>query len=303
MARQGKQGIDYFSHDVHACSDRKLKLLMAKHNVIGYGVFFLLLQDLYKEGYSLKLDEDYILLFISDNHLTEDIFYDILDDCIKFNLFDSNCYKSYKILTSKRTQDNYLEAIKRRKDVIIEKDTWLLSFDNLPKNVKVNGFDSIPEEPVAGIFDIEDLQEKEFVDDVENFLSDDQNNDVPKAPKKKSIKPTEEKLKFHKNAVSHIPEYLNNKKFYDAFEEWEKLRAKKKCATSDRRYKQIFKEINEFSGNDLEIAIKIVNRSADKGYTDLYALSNNVSVNKPTGSNKKKVVDVPNEVVDLRGKL
>lgn len=272
MARQGKQGIDYFSHDVHACSDRKLKLLMAKHNVVGYGVFFLLLQDLYKEGYSLKLDEDYILLFVSEHHLTEEIFDSILVDCLKFDLFDCDCYEKHNVLTSKRTQDNYLEAIKRRKDVVIEKDTWLLSIDDLPKNIKVNGV-SKPKPPKKA--------------------------DPPKEPKI----PKEEKLKFHKNAVPHVPEYLNNKEFFSAFDEWDKMRIKKKCAVSDRRYKQIFKELDEFSGKDLNIVIKIVNKSADKGYTDLYELSGNNTAKKTPKNNKKAIVNVPNDVVDLRGKL
>lgn len=284
MARQGKQGIDYFSHDVHSCSDRKLKLLMAKHKVIGYGVFFLLLQDLYKEGYSLKLDEDYILLFVSDHHLEEEQFDCILLDCLKFGLFDIGIYESFNILTSKRTQDNFLEAIKRRKDVLIEKDTWLLSLDDLPKNIKVIGVDPKPEK-------------KEVPKKAE-----------PKEPKKPKTpkppeEPKEEKLKFHKNAISHIPEYLNNKEFFNAFDEWDKMRIKKRCADSDRRYKQIFREINEFGGMDLEKAIKVVNRSSDKGYTDLYSLDGNGAKKKVPANNKKKVANVPTEVVDLRGKL
>lgn len=71
MGRQIKKGIDYFSHDVNMKEDLKIKLLRAKFGLTGYAVYNLLLEDIYKDSYYLKIDEDYILLFSADNNIDE----------------------------------------------------------------------------------------------------------------------------------------------------------------------------------------------------------------------------------------
>ena len=37
----------YFSHDYNARNDEKIKMLIRKHGMIGYGVFWAIVEDLY----------------------------------------------------------------------------------------------------------------------------------------------------------------------------------------------------------------------------------------------------------------
>ena len=113
-----KVGIDYFSHDVDMMQDKKVKLLKAKHGLIGYAIYMRLLEELYKEGgYYLKIDEDFNILFSDDNNIPYDDYILILNDCIKNGLFNQEIYEKYSVLTSKRIQLNYFSATERRKEV------------------------------------------------------------------------------------------------------------------------------------------------------------------------------------------
>jgi hypothetical protein len=120
MARTPKQGIQYFSHDVDMLGDKKIKLIKAKHKLLGYAIYLRLLEELYMDkGYYLVADDDFNILFADDNNLDYDVYMNVLNDCIKYELFDKNLYEKYGILTSLRVQKNYLEATVRRKSVEI----------------------------------------------------------------------------------------------------------------------------------------------------------------------------------------
>lgn len=137
MARKTKPGITYFSHDVDMLQDKKIKLIKAKHGLVGYAVYLRLLEELYREaGYYLKVDGDFNILFSDDNNLTLDVYISILNDCILHELFNPKMYEKYFILTSLRIQNNYFSATERRKEVEFIKE-YLLSnpkeFYNLDK--------------------------------------------------------------------------------------------------------------------------------------------------------------------------
>ena len=146
MARQVKVGIDYFSHDVDMLQDRKVKLIKAKHGLIGYAVFLRLLEELYRDkGYYLHIDENFNLLFTDENNVDLNVYINVLNDCINFDLFDKASYEKYSILTSKRIQRNYCEATLRRKEISFIKEYLILKNDDLKEiygakidNVSIN---------------------------------------------------------------------------------------------------------------------------------------------------------------------
>jgi len=146
MARQVKVGIDYFSHDVDMLQDRKVKLIKAKHGLIGYAVFLRLLEELYRDkGYYLHVDENFNLLFTDENNVDLNVYINVLNDCINFDLFDKEAYEKYSILTSKRIQRNYCEATLRRKEISFIKEYLILKKDDLKEiygakidNVSIN---------------------------------------------------------------------------------------------------------------------------------------------------------------------
>ena len=135
MARKPKIGIDYFSHDVDTISDRKIRLLKSKHGILGYAVYMRLLEEIYKEhGYYMTVDEDNMLIFADENKMEYDKTMDVVNDCIKYELFSEKLYKKHKILTSRRIQENYLTACERRKQVTIYMQYWLVEIGEEYKN-------------------------------------------------------------------------------------------------------------------------------------------------------------------------
>lgn len=128
MARAGKIGIDYFSHDTDIMSDSKIRFIKAKHGLLGYAVFFRLLENIYSEnGYFVKVDEKFNILFADENKIDLNVYILILNDCIDEDLFNKEMYLKYKILTSKRIQMNYIAAIERRKSVEVVKEYLLIN--------------------------------------------------------------------------------------------------------------------------------------------------------------------------------
>ncbi len=118
MARQIKAGLDYFSHDVDMLQDKKIRLIKAKHGLVGYAIYLRLLEELYREnGYFLQIDEDFNILFCGDNNIDLNDYINVLNDCINKKLFCEKKYKKHNILTSERVQRNYISGTERRKEV------------------------------------------------------------------------------------------------------------------------------------------------------------------------------------------
>lgn len=117
MARSIKKGIEYFSHDVNMMQDRKLKVIKAKHGLLGYAVYNRLLEEIYSEGYYIDMNEKYKLLFCDESRMNLEVFEVILNDCMEEDLFDIGLYEKYGIITSSRIQSNYCAATERRKEV------------------------------------------------------------------------------------------------------------------------------------------------------------------------------------------
>lgn len=83
----------YFSHDYNARTDEKIKLLIRKHGLRGYGIFWAIVEDLYNNANALRTDYDGIAF-----ELREDIevVKSVLND---FNLFqfDDGCFGSLSV--------------------------------------------------------------------------------------------------------------------------------------------------------------------------------------------------------------
>jgi hypothetical protein len=83
----------YFSHDYNARTDEKIKLLIRKHGLKGYGIFWAIVEDLYNNANALQTDYEGIAF-----ELREDIevIKSVLND---FNLFqfDDNCFGSLSV--------------------------------------------------------------------------------------------------------------------------------------------------------------------------------------------------------------
>ncbi|MCG8640909.1 MAG: DUF4373 domain-containing protein [Desulfobacterales bacterium] len=115
MARPNKAGLEYFPLDVDV--DDKIELLEAKHGIVGFGVLIKLYQQIYKAGYFINLTEDRLLLLRKKIDVDIDKINEVINDCLRWELFDRDLFKLFGILTSTGIQKRYAEATKRRKDV------------------------------------------------------------------------------------------------------------------------------------------------------------------------------------------
>ena len=149
--RQNKVGLDYFELDCHM--DEKVRLVQAEYGLKGFAVFVKLLQEIYGGyGYYCEWTQDRELLFASENGLnggSQQRLGDIVEACIRRNIFSERLFKEYGILTSSGVQKQYLKATVKREVVELKKEYLLISVPVNRKNVVINSISS-------GINDISD---------------------------------------------------------------------------------------------------------------------------------------------------
>ncbi len=99
----------YFSHDYNARTDPKIKRLMAKHGMTGYGIYWAIIEDLYNNANALQTDCESIAYDLRvDSGLIKNIIFD-------FDLFkiDGEIFSSISI--QRRLDDRNEKSEKARK--------------------------------------------------------------------------------------------------------------------------------------------------------------------------------------------
>jgi len=121
LARPAKQGLDYFPHDTDAGwgGDDKTDALIMLHGIEGYGIYFLLLERIYRssnleyEISATETGEENRQIFREKFHIPEDKLQSVLSTCLRRGLFNKELYDSNGVLTS--------DAIKRRSAGVLDK--------------------------------------------------------------------------------------------------------------------------------------------------------------------------------------
>jgi hypothetical protein len=160
MARDTKPGIPYFSHDVDMVNDLKIKILIAKYDLVAYGLYNRLLEEIYRgDGYFIKITDDFNILFSNDCKIELSVYIEMLNTCIEKGLFEPDLYKKYSILTSHRIQKNYFAGTQRRKDVeFIDEymvEDPLINYNLDKVNVNIINYNVCNEEENAGTMSTE----------------------------------------------------------------------------------------------------------------------------------------------------
>jgi hypothetical protein len=133
MARPSKEGLDYFPLDVDIDQDDKVIIIIAKYGMQGFGILIKLLMEIYKNGYFYDWTEKEQIIFSSRVSVDINLVKELVNDCIKWGLFNQSKYDEFKILTSKGIQERYLLATSRRVSVDIKKELSLVSVNINPK--------------------------------------------------------------------------------------------------------------------------------------------------------------------------
>ena len=127
-----KTGLEYFSLNTDIELDDKITLIEAKHGAVGFTVIIKLWVKIYGDkGYYYDWNERTNLIFSKRANLDYEKVKEVVEDAIEFDLFDKKMFKKYGILTSKKIQENYLHATKRRNSVEIKRAFLLLNGSNV----------------------------------------------------------------------------------------------------------------------------------------------------------------------------
>ena len=137
MARPRKEGMAYFSFDVDFFSNKKIKILKARYGSDGITIFLYLLCEIYKNGYYLKIDDDFEFIISDDLNMDCNKVKQVLNFLLERSLFDNKLFQSDKVLTSAGIQKRFQLAVKSRasKNPITIKDFWIEFFCLTPKSL------------------------------------------------------------------------------------------------------------------------------------------------------------------------
>lgn len=142
MGRLRKEGNEFFSFDVDFFSDKKIKILKARYGADGITLYIYLLCEIYKNGFYLKLDEDFEFIVSDDLNMNSDKVKQVLTFLLERSMFDKQLFQSDAVLTSTGIQRRYQLMVKSRavKNPITIERYWLLSEEETETFIKVNSF-------------------------------------------------------------------------------------------------------------------------------------------------------------------
>lgn len=126
-----KEGIPSFLLDCR--TNDNISEIEAEYGVKGFAVVVRLWQKIYAEkGYYCEWIERSPLLFLSNwfggnSGVTVSLINEIVNRCLKNGIFDAGMYEKYSILTSARIQEQYFGAVKRREEILVQKEYLLVS--------------------------------------------------------------------------------------------------------------------------------------------------------------------------------
>ena len=137
MAKR-RDGLEYFPFDV--VMDDKYVLIEAEFGLNGFAVLVKLLQKIYGErGYYCEWQPENMILFSHKIGQTNELVCKVVGAAVKRGIFDGEMFSRYHILTSKSIQEIYFAAASRRRENYADSRFLLLSEEELPKNVNING--------------------------------------------------------------------------------------------------------------------------------------------------------------------
>lgn len=148
MARPQKKGLDYFPLDVTMDrTDDDIEILEAKYGVSGFATLIKLYMKIYQdEGYFIKWNEKPSLLLAKRVNVDINLIKGVINDLLEWGIFNKKMFENYHILTSKRIQHTYMEAVKKRKNV--EMIESLLLIEKVNDNINLVNSDIYPQSKV-----------------------------------------------------------------------------------------------------------------------------------------------------------
>ena len=114
MARQQKDGLDYFPLDVDFFEDEKIKILRARYGTDGIAVYLYLLCRIFRNGYYIKVNDDFEYILSTDLKMSVDKARQVLTFLLSRSLFNDKLFQSDAVLTSAGIQRRFQLAVRER---------------------------------------------------------------------------------------------------------------------------------------------------------------------------------------------
>jgi uncharacterized phage protein (TIGR02220 family) len=124
VARPKKDGLEYFPLDTKF--DDEVLMIDAMFGCEGTGILVKMWQIIYANNYYINWGEREVLVYKSRLNADINIINDVINECLKWGVFNENLYKKYQILTSGGIQKRFIEATQRRKEIEFVKEYLLL---------------------------------------------------------------------------------------------------------------------------------------------------------------------------------
>lgn len=264
MGRLRKEGNEFFSFDADFFSDRKIKILKARYGADGITLYIYLLCEIYKNGFYLKLDEDFEFIVSDDLNMNSVKVKQVLNFLLERSLFDNTLFQSDKVLTSTGIQRRYQLMVKSRamKNPITVERYWLLSEEETETFIKVNSF-------LNNSKNNEDNSKK-------NNLNSEKNDTKEKKGKEKNI--------YIDTAETKV--VFQDKDLESAFQLFVTCRAQNGQKLTEEQIILLREELQSL-GDTVQERIAIAKKATVNGWKSFYPLKKQESKKqKPKSSNK-----------------
>lgn len=134
MGRKPKQGIDFYPMDIGFLHDTKIKRLLQKRGSVGVLIYLSVIDHIYGgTGYYIDDDDDLLCKILDDTSgkyaPDENIVRAVIEDCCSLGLLSR--VATSKTITAHRVQVQFYLATKRRTNIQVDRDKWLLSKEEM----------------------------------------------------------------------------------------------------------------------------------------------------------------------------
>ena len=140
--RNIKVGLSYFPMDVDFFSDIKVRKLIKYKGSAVITIYLNLLCSIYREGYYIKWDNDMPFIISELTGFDEEQIKDVINYCIKIELFSKKMFDEKSILTSKGIQERYKMICNLRKGKATISEFMLINSEEIIINSEENTINS-----------------------------------------------------------------------------------------------------------------------------------------------------------------
>lgn len=142
MARNIKEGLDYFPMDIDFFDDPKILMAEDKFGVKGGYIAVRLLGWVYRNGYYLSWDDTTALVFAKrvSNGITHELVRDVVNLLVERGFFDKAIFNSRSVLTSNGIQKRWVDIIQKCKrkahinpDFLVNSEVRPINTEEIPE--------------------------------------------------------------------------------------------------------------------------------------------------------------------------